>query len=187
MVPFHTFLILLAMLVLASCSQTSPPHSTIASDSSQQKTEQPSPSASPTPAFPKNNTVVNLDLDASSGVAHLILVGDEARLLYQVMGIKWTQTVADATHSQFYSKIGTKFKCENHIDQFSCDFPIVLETGEGKESQSLAQVQTLIPEFSPSDIFKSDTFKSVNGQLDYLQYLKFVDETKALPRGRPSS
>jgi hypothetical protein len=125
MIPFQTFLALIAVLLMvSSCSQTEPPHP----DGSNQT----STSATTEGQLESNHTATSGNLSSATWVqmtdkiAHFNLLGDDAKTLYSLMPIEAEQAGGESAEK---IKEGVQFNCFDESTGYSCGFTIDLSTG----------------------------------------------------------
>ena len=144
----------IALLLLAACTQTSPPHAAdAASDKSglkQLSSPAPSgsPSSSPGPMAPADVNDINATTDLSTpGVGKVVLSGTSAKLVYQLMSIVVNPEPSTQKTTR-YLKAGKGFSCEETLSDYTCTFLFILSDGSVRELVSSDQLTSGIPEIT---------------------------------------
>jgi hypothetical protein len=128
MIPFQTFLALIAVLLMASsCSQTEPPHPDGSNQTSTSATTADGQVDSDHKATSGNSSTTTwVDTTTTVGLARFNLLGDDAKTLYSLMPIEAEQAGGDTAEK---IKEGVQFNCFDESTGYSCGFTIDLSTG----------------------------------------------------------
>lgn len=146
MIPFHTFLALLVLLVLSSCSQTSPPHTVVEKLSQAEASEAQGGSGNNTVtsndgtnvmkpgAKNGHNTKVSdqllttTEFDLSTeGQINFRVSGISAKAMFELMPIKAEESTTD--NVKYVYKNGTEVSCVQVPKEYYCTFSISTSDG----------------------------------------------------------